>query len=693
MTTQAYKANTIMAYVGADAAVVGYIGTCVMPDWEGDKVYLIATTSPYWGIRQFDIDPDGIETLQKTPISLNVSGLYANAAPALSYDGDMLTFLASTGASVSIAQANAADLTLDTTFGTPSTSGTPSYGTSGAAVLAVINNPSYAATFARDVKAYITNLINTVAPLATVQGYITNWGNHTTSSSNAAAKAALLAASAALVLGVEGNSTSTLNQPIAMTYFNQSSVSYLLLATGTNVTGSTTPQLTVIPQAAFTPNTILGTLDETTALSGPLLSHGKAAAGTGPAFAVAFPTSHSAAVGVYSITSSAITKLGTFLPSNVDATWTNITTAYGVAHDETDGKPIIAVGTTDSVTNHYYIVKLSPTNGSVVWACAVNSLPTNSCGLRNSRIRNSKLHFIGASNTVYHINTSAGTATTETPATTIACTGAQCSDDVTDSIIFYGNFTPSGTPPSYAGTFMVTGGTTTLTSTWARLWFAKASGSDAPAPPPPPSSGGISSVNVGGLALSYKRAWTFTHDGHLFYVLDLGAEGTWVYDTTTREWSQFRTAGYQRWNVQRGCMWGETRIVGGSLDTTTVWEVAASELQDDTTNIPHIATGIITARNATHSVAAARITGSVGNLGDVTGSTINLRYSDNQGRTWSDYFSVALTQGDYDAEIAWRALGSFAAPGRIFEVSDEGGPVRIDALDVAIDNFDEDGGG
>ena len=52
--------------------------------------------------------------------------------------------------------------------------------------------------------------------------------------------------------------------------------------------------------------------------------------------------------------------------------------------------------------------------------------------------------------------------------------------------------------------------------------------------------------------------------------------------------------------------------------------------------------------------------------------------------------TIQLTEGAFDTEIAWRSLGSFMAPGRIFELSDSGGLIRIDGCDAMLNGFDND---
>lgn len=601
MTTLTYAANTIMAYVGSDADVVGYSGLVVMPDWPGTKVYFLQTAISGPGLRQFDIDPDGDETLQRGKAAIGVAGINAasGGAAALSNDGTQLFFISESNNSVRLAEVKASDLTLTAQFGT--------------------------------------------------------------SSSNATAS------TTARLLGIHMMATQS---------------GKLFMSTAGN-----TGELDMLPQSGFSPNANLGVTDEK-ATAGVLIGPGGGSAN----YVVALPFGNSILgahnsdpVGLYHVNSSGtITKRGTFVATDVDAAWTRFFTIRGVAYDENDGNVIIGAATDESgPTNTKYIVKLNASNADVMWVRAVNILVPYSWGFTNSRITNDRFHYLGNSALVYHINTTNGAVTTET-FTGVSATGPQASDDVSNSIILFGGFTPGGSPPDYVGTYMDTGGHHTLSSKWMRIWFATVGGSSE-------GTGG----RQGGLALSDLRAWTFTLDGHTFYVLDLGAEGTFAYDTTTQQWARFITEGYSgRWDVTNGIMWGKERIIGGDLENTKIWELTAAALtdQDDAIEITHAITGgLQTRRRDKLPVSAVRVTGSVGDLGDATGATIALRFSDDNGHTWVGPFTVTLTQADYSGEIAYRSLGSFAAPGRIFELTDTSGPKRIDGVDAEIEGADDGG--
>jgi hypothetical protein len=602
MTSTPYLNNSIMAYIGANSPVSGYANVCALPGWEGSKLYIpVAGVGAAGGIRQFDIDPNGDETLQKTGSGIGVAGIQfsSGGAIALSWDGVKIFCFAQFANSVQLAEINAADLTLTATFGVPSGGLTPSTAT------------------------------RICAPHELV------------------------------VMNAGGGSP----RELLAACFRAGELDLL--------------------QDLMPVNFVVGDVDER-ANFGTLICAGPAAiSSSGPAFALASTGVTTDPVGVYSIDKTGIplTKIGTFTPAAIDATWTHITLLRGVAYDETDGNLIIGAQTSDAVTHKQYIAKISATTAAVLWTCPINTLTPYSWGFSFSRIRNGTFHYIGSASLAYHIKTSDGTVTTET-VTGLTGGNVQYSDDVTNSVIFFGSFIAGGSPPAYLGTYMGTGGHHTVGPTWLRFWFATA-GVPPPPPPPPPASGLP--------AISINRAWSFTLDGHTFYVLDLGSQGTFLYDVITNQWCKFVTAGFGQWDLANGTMWG-VRIVGGDLVSTNMWElVPGAVLDNDALEISHVVTGGLSTRSRVFlSVEALRITASIGILDEIVGVTFNLRFSDDNGQSWSDTFVVDLVEGDYGGEIVWRQLGSFCAPGRIFELSDAGGLVRIDGCDAFIDDFDDD---
>lgn len=190
-----------------------------------------------------------------------------------------------------------------------------------------------------------------------------------------------------------------------------------------------------------------------------------------------------------------------------------------------------------------------------------------------------------------------------------------------------------------------------------------------------------------------SRCWWFTFDGHTMYVMDLGEEGTFVYDTNTKQWAQWYTDGFSnQWNMKAGTMWGALRIVAGDAISGEVWVVDPNNPMDERWRVmQHVVTGGIVLRGRVFvGMSQLRLVGSAGSITNDTGlATISMRFSDDMGKTWVGPFTVEVTEGAFSEETSWRSLGSFMEPGRVIEISDSGGSVRIDALDGTMNGFDE----
>lgn len=178
-------------------------------------------------------------------------------------------------------------------------------------------------------------------------------------------------------------------------------------------------------------------------------------------------------------------------------------------------------------------------------------------------------------------------------------------------------------------------------------------------------------------------AWTFVLDGHRFYVLPLGPEGDWAYDTTTHEWCKLQTQGFPGINFTHGVMWG-IRVMGGDALYTYLYELDPTEaLDEEWREVEHKVTGGIPSRSrAAVGVANFTLTASVG-LDSAIDQAISLAFSDDNGTTWSEEFPIPLTDVSTQTLI-WNALGSFHAPGRVFRITDFSGPIRIDGADAVL---------
>lgn len=174
------------------------------------------------------------------------------------------------------------------------------------------------------------------------------------------------------------------------------------------------------------------------------------------------------------------------------------------------------------------------------------------------------------------------------------------------------------------------------------------------------------------------RSWGFNLDQHQFYVLHLGAEGTWVYDVLSSEWANWETQGFNQWNAEAGAEWND-EVFFGDNNLPTLWRLDPdSFLDDDFRLIRRVVTGGIPA-NARDTLRSGLLVLSAekqSDLDDESVPYVQLSISDDGGDTYK--LRDALDVDDNPTQdLSWRGLGTIRAPGRIFKIEDEGAVVTI----------------
>ena len=195
------------------------------------------------------------------------------------------------------------------------------------------------------------------------------------------------------------------------------------------------------------------------------------------------------------------------------------------------------------------------------------------------------------------------------------------------------------------------------------------------------------------------RAWTYTLDGHDFYVLRLGDDFTFVYDLTTKQWSRFTGSTLEFWRANIGMNWrdaaslaydyGSSVVVGDDsygllwfLDPKQGYDDAPREGDEAQVRFPRVATGQIIARSRQYvPIFEVFLTGSNG-WPALTGATVDLKYSDDAGNNYVSAGPQEVEAGNYTQKLSWMSLGRFSYPGRLFRIEDDGALARIDGLDV-----------
>lgn len=195
------------------------------------------------------------------------------------------------------------------------------------------------------------------------------------------------------------------------------------------------------------------------------------------------------------------------------------------------------------------------------------------------------------------------------------------------------------------------------------------------------------------------RTWTFSIDGHDFYLLRLGNDETLVFDLSTNTWSNWLSFQQQYLNQHVGMNWiaagsktygkgQEGNVIAGDSRSGILWlgDPSLGVDQNITTGwaepFPCKVVGGVQAKGRDSIPCnAVFLTAALGSP-KASGATIKLRSSKDGGYTWIDHGEVWVYPGQWDQEFSWRSLGQITSPGRLFEITDSGGSIRIDSLDM-----------
>jgi hypothetical protein len=193
------------------------------------------------------------------------------------------------------------------------------------------------------------------------------------------------------------------------------------------------------------------------------------------------------------------------------------------------------------------------------------------------------------------------------------------------------------------------------------------------------------------------RAWTFTLDGHDFYVLRLGNQKTLVYDTASGAWYVWGSGTDDLWRAYNGCNWlagdkfaagyGSNVVVGDDGNGSLYFLNPDQDTDDDAIfsgvkrSFERIVQGFLTTKGYDAVPCyAVELQGSVGDLNDALDTSIKLEISDDRAATYVDCGTVSPTATS--DRVSWRSLGSMFNPGRLFKITDYGALRRIDSLDT-----------
>lgn len=175
-------------------------------------------------------------------------------------------------------------------------------------------------------------------------------------------------------------------------------------------------------------------------------------------------------------------------------------------------------------------------------------------------------------------------------------------------------------------------------------------------------------VSDPGLAERIRRAsgkpmsaWTFGLDGHEFYALNIGSEGTFVFDALVNAWAEFSSGSTAGWLAYVGNQEGGDVSAGD--EGGNLYRVTPDAATDNGVAFPRILTATVPLmgkppRNDSVSIG----------VGSDTNVTVRFRWKDGQDDYPAGYYDEMLARAPLDVATIYR-LGQPDQPYRTFEVS------------------------
>jgi hypothetical protein len=167
--------------------------------------------------------------------------------------------------------------------------------------------------------------------------------------------------------------------------------------------------------------------------------------------------------------------------------------------------------------------------------------------------------------------------------------------------------------------------------------------------------------------------FVYQSGGHVFYVLNFPtANRTWVYDAQENLWHRRAylesdgTFSRHRANCH---VYAFGRQLVGDYQNGAIYDMSDSAYTDDGTAIRRVrGFPTISADQRRISYLRFALEMEVGSAPLGVVPTVEMRYSDNYGRTWSDYLHQSLGEtGEFNRSVVWNRLG--LGRNRVFEVS------------------------
>lgn len=167
------------------------------------------------------------------------------------------------------------------------------------------------------------------------------------------------------------------------------------------------------------------------------------------------------------------------------------------------------------------------------------------------------------------------------------------------------------------------------------------------------------------------RAWSYAMDGHTVYCLTL-TDGTWVYDVSSQQWSQYKSYGLPFWRAHVGDA-GERLILCGDSQRGMVYFLNPELNTDDGEPMEREVMGGLPVPKGSVPCTSLCLYATAGTTPDPAEyPKVRISWSDDL-ETFGDWEDVSMgRQGQYGNVIRLNRLGMMSYPGRLWKFSATG---------------------
>jgi hypothetical protein len=165
------------------------------------------------------------------------------------------------------------------------------------------------------------------------------------------------------------------------------------------------------------------------------------------------------------------------------------------------------------------------------------------------------------------------------------------------------------------------------------------------------------------------RAWAFSMDGHSFYVLTIGNEGTFAFDVSMQNWVLFKTYGRETFRAHVGTQSSGSFIMCGDDTTGDIYTMEAGKSTDNGEILERELTGFVPIIGKPQRCNDFTVVMATGQYQAGEEPSLMFTWSDDMGNTFESWDFLPLGKtGEFWNRVIARQLGAMHPPGRTFKI-------------------------